>query len=195
MADLFETPAAKGEESADGMQSEDISTDMFAQDFLAQANSDENALQQGDNALQDQQSFTIKYNGEDKTLPLPELLTLAQKGMNYDKVYSKLQNQQDNSNTAENTQQSTADTDDFLQLCEKYPHLEELPPEAAQLVHSGVQPLYAYESYLAGQLKARVSALEQDAKNRTSTPGSATGIGSTAEKDPFTQGFESAGFY
>lgn len=36
--------------------------------------------------------MTIKYNGEDKALSQEEAITMAQKGMNYDKVYGELQN-------------------------------------------------------------------------------------------------------
>ena len=32
------------------------------------------------------QTFTVKYNGEEKQLTREEIISLAQKGMNYDKV-------------------------------------------------------------------------------------------------------------
>lgn len=37
-----------------------------------------------------EETFTVKYNGEEKQLSREELITAAQKGLNYDKVKSKL---------------------------------------------------------------------------------------------------------
>lgn len=37
-----------------------------------------------------EQTFRIKYNGQEQELPVSELVTLAQKGMNYDHVYGEL---------------------------------------------------------------------------------------------------------
>lgn len=37
-----------------------------------------------------EQVFKIKYNGQEQELPVSELVTLAQKGMNYDHVYGEL---------------------------------------------------------------------------------------------------------
>lgn len=37
-----------------------------------------------------EQVFKVKYNGQEQELPVSELVTLAQKGMNYDHVYGEL---------------------------------------------------------------------------------------------------------
>ncbi len=43
----------------------------------------------------EQQTLRLKYNGEEMDLPVDEVVTLAQKGMNYDKVYARAQAAQD----------------------------------------------------------------------------------------------------
>ena len=48
----------------------------------------------GETAAPDEQMFTLKYNGEEKQLPAHEVRTLAQKGMNYDKMLARLQEAQ-----------------------------------------------------------------------------------------------------
>lgn len=57
----------------------------------AQPQAIENAAPQAEQADKQPQTIKIKYNHEEKELPIDEAVLHIQKGMNYDKVYDKLQ--------------------------------------------------------------------------------------------------------
>lgn len=85
------------EETTNQSVSETTEDDGFLADELSEESQSESEETKESSKQDTPESFlNIRYNGADKSLSKEEATTLAQKGMNYDKVYGKLQELQNN---------------------------------------------------------------------------------------------------
>lgn len=138
-------------------------------------------------------AYTVKYNGEEKKLPLAELLANAQKGLNYDHVRQELelfrQRFREEGKNPEEPRQAMGGTSpenaagnapvlSFLRLLREYPDIaaETLPEQVALDISQGKDPLVSYQRYENRQLKSQLAALQQNLSNRRMSPGPAAGL-------------------
>ena len=144
--------------------------------------------------------LTIRYNGEQVTLTQEEATTLAQKGMNYDRVLRQrdalLEQMQQVDHEAIDKSRLEQDWARFIR---KYPDVrpdETLPKDVWAMLDAGVPPCEAYGDFLlahqAKQLRTLSRLLEQERKTaaaRQKSPGSSSSAsGFMADSDPFLEG-------
>lgn len=144
--------------------------------------------------------LTIVYNGEKVTLTAEQATTLAQKGMNYDRVVRQRDEllSKPQSISKEAIEQQRLE-EDWARFIKKYPDVrpdETLPKDVWALLEEGLLPCEAYAEFLlkkqAKQLSHLARLLEQERKNaaaRQKSPGSsATASGFVGDSDSFLEG-------
>lgn len=146
----------------------------------------------GENKIADnsEPSFTVKYDGVEKALSLNELLVLAQKGMNYDRVVSqrdKLKNEAVGNNSE--SEQG------FMKLFSKHPEINELPDEVYKAIAEGETPIDAYRNYenalykkQTEELTRELSALKNNEKNSAKAMSSQKDSAPQQSADDFLSG-------
>ncbi len=77
---------------------ESISTDVHSEEAESQTSEEAVSTEEQTSEAEEssQQTYTVKYNGEERELSMDELLSFAQKGMNYDKVNGQLESYKNN---------------------------------------------------------------------------------------------------
>lgn len=78
---------------------------------------------------------------------------------------------------------------EIAEFVKEYPEVKEFPQEVYDKIAAGESPLSAYRAYENRELKVRLAAMEQNAKNRKTSVGSAKGDGAGEETDDFLSGF------
>lgn len=150
-------------------------------------------------AVTEEPTYTVKYNGEQREVPLSELLVNAQKGMNYDRVVAQrdaLRALQSEAAGAKGAGPAGAQEgvrhEDFCHLAQVYPEVRSLPGAVLEAISAGEKPLEAYRAYENNILRQRVAAMEQNQRAREKAIGSLEGEGPGQGPDAFLTGFESA---
>ena len=116
----------------------------------------------------------VKFNHEEKEIPLSEAQTLIQKGMNYDKVNERLQKITETIQPEEKVDPRAKRFQDYASFLEKYPDVkpESLPKEVLTDYMERNIPLdYAYEKYTASQKSSEMDEIKLNLENKTSNPG------------------------
>lgn len=148
------------------------------------------------------EELDVKYNGEEQKLTRDQVRTLAQKGMNYDKILKdrdQLAAVMDTLAAAEGvtrsefiTKNSGGDLDSlrWKALLGKYPDLDSdcIPKEVYLAVSEGKSPIEAYQDRLIEDLTLRLKAGENLRENMEKAAGSLFSAGESP-KDDFLQGF------
>lgn len=143
--------------------------------------SDDNSKVQEEKASSDK--YAVKYNGKEYFLGIDELITNAQKGMNYDHVLRER-------DEARAKVQKDEQLNEFVELVNAYPELRKLPDEVASDIADGKKPIDAYRDYEIKVLREQVAAKEQAEKNKNA-PKSAKGVPDGNDGDSFLRGFMS----
>ena len=78
---------------------------------------------------------------------------------------------------------------EIAEFVKEYPEVKEFPQEVLDKIAAGESPLTAYRAYENRELKVRLAAMEQNAKNRKTSVGSMKGDGAGGEVDDFLSGF------
>lgn len=152
-----------------------------------------------------QDEFTVKYNGEEKKLTLSEAKTLAQKGMNYDHVLSQREDAhraldalatREGLTRAELISKIGGEDINKLRwnnLLKAYPDLqvEKIPREVFLQINDGISPLEAYQSHLISELNQKLATKEQARVNSERAIGSLQSDGD-GYRDSFLEGFYGA---
>lgn len=147
-------------------------------------------------AALEEPTYTVKYNGEQREVPLSELLVHAQKGMNYDRVVAQRDAlralQKEAAGAGPAGAQEGVRHEDFCHLAQVYPEVNALPGPVLEAIGAGEKPLEAYRAYENSVLRQRVAAMEQNQRAREKAIGSLEGEGPGQGPDAFLTGFESA---
>lgn len=139
--------------------------------------------------------FILKHLDRTLNVGRDEVIKLAQKGLDYDRVkakYSELSEQKNQgSNAQEVSQEVLTDEDgeastrakrdaDFSEFIERMPEVsaEDIPREVWAEVAEGKSLLMAYALHENGRLKAELSALRQNRSNREASVSSRSSEGS-----------------
>ena len=151
-----------------------------------------------DEAEEEEEKITVKYNGEERDITVDEAKNLAQKGMNYDHIFSERESahraldalaaREGLSRAQLIKRASGEDLHDLLWrgLVEKYPELsaEDIPDAVFHSVAKGMRPIEAYQEHLIAKLRQELSSKESGRK----TIGSLSGVGDEV-RDEFLEGF------
>lgn len=78
----------------------------------------------------------------------------------------------------------------FPEVEEKYPDINDFPPEMLDGLEKGLSPLEAYQGYLISEQQRASRIAMKDKQNKARMVGSARGTANTIEKDPFLSGLE-----
>jgi hypothetical protein len=126
------------------------------------------------------EKYTIKYNGNLIEMTIDELKANAQKGLNYDRVKAQ----------RDMLAQREGLSGVYLEFLEAYPEVNPLsiPQEVWDAANREGNLLSAYRAFENRQLKAKITAMEQNLKNKKSAIGSAGTSGDAGHMDPFLAG-------
>lgn len=147
------------------------------------------------------EELTLKFYGQELRLPRADVVALAQKGLDYDKVRAERDALRGGAPAAGESlpepgapweQQREQQRRGLLELLGEYPELRALPPAVVSRIRAGETPLSAYRAYELAALRAELAARRADDKNRAAAVGSAASLGKSARRDPFEEGFDSA---
>ncbi|MBC8529717.1 hypothetical protein H8699_09780 [Christensenellaceae bacterium NSJ-44] len=130
---------------------------------------------------EEQARYIVKYNGQEMEMGLEELITNAQKGLNYDHVKGERDALR---------AQLAGGEDGFAALARAYPDLQKLPEAVAAAIAKGAAPLEAYREYENQMLREELARSRQETRNRALSLGSVSGEGA-GEADDFLSGFDS----
>lgn len=111
----------------------------------------------GDDGHEDEPKYKVKYNGEEKEIPVSELVTFAQKGMNYDHVKDELEK------LRTETGASKKEIETITKALQKYGY-EGTPTEIAEVLQAKAQevPVEDYRQQQAELERQRQEELEND---------------------------------
>ena len=138
-------------------------------------------FEEGLSGREDERRYTVKYNGQEMEMGLHDLITNAQKGMNYDHVKGERDALR---------ARLAGEEDGFAALARAYPDLQKLPEAVAQALAGGEEPLAAYRAYENQMLREELARTRQENRNRALSLGSVSGEGA-GEADDFLSGFDS----
>jgi len=150
-------------------------------------------------------SLKVKYNGESRMLSYDEAVTLAQKGMNYDRIkeqLEKLKNSPENDISESRFSELRKEIDslrareiadkkwsEFKRDHAEYENYFGLPEEVRERVALGTELDAAYAFYENKILKTKLRQIEQNQRNKDAAPGSLGSSGNTEAADDFLKGF------
>ncbi|MCL2409441.1 MAG: hypothetical protein FWC96_07485 [Oscillospiraceae bacterium] len=131
--------------------------------------------------------YKLKHLGREYNIPLPEVLSLAQKGMDYDRIRARADSLMLESTAlpGEPPNQGAARRDsEILEFISVYRDVtpEDIPPEIWEEVNQGRSLLSAYQGYENRQLKAMIEAGARDQENRQRSTGSRATAGNSRER-------------
>ena len=167
-------------------------TDPEHQDGAAEREEQENApsQQEGGAAADQPERFTLKNRDETRQVTREELVALAQKGWDYDKV----RQERDQLRAAQARQsrplpgigpllrqvkeEGAARQREVERFYRTYPQVDpsRIPPQVWDGVRSGDSLTDAYTRYENGRLKQELAAMQQNERNRSLSPGSLSGV-------------------
>ncbi len=150
----------------------------------------------------EEETITVKFNGEEKTLTRADARALAQKGMNYDHIYAQ---REDAHHILDGLAgKEGLSRDEFISRCkgedltalrwsrllDKFPDLAvaDIPHSVFLAVGQGENPIEAYQNHLIEELKLQLGHEKSLAENSQKAIGSLKGAGK-AESDDFLEGF------
>ncbi|MCL2401952.1 MAG: hypothetical protein FWC90_04845 [Oscillospiraceae bacterium] len=131
--------------------------------------------------------YKLKHLGREYNIPLPEVIALAQKGMDYDRIRARadsLMLESAGSTGAPPNQEGTRRDSEILEFISVYRDVtpEDIPPEIWEEVNQGRSLLSAYQGYENRQLKALIEAGTRDQENRRRSTGSRATAGNSRER-------------
>jgi len=152
--------------------------------------SDEDAPETGDAA--EEERFTLKHLGQEFDVSRVELITLAQKGKDYDRIRARAdalaaaQNANHSASSADSAHDEYCDRRDgeIQEFVSEYGGVspEDIPPEVWSEVLRGRPLLGAYQAFENRALKARIMADMQNHENRLRSTGSRATAGKAQER-------------
>jgi hypothetical protein len=156
-----------------------------------------------------EERYKLKYLGQELDVSREELITLAQKGKDYDRIRDRADMLMDtirkmgveaagaDSGGAERFPEDPEDEGsgeatgyvlrreyDISEFCEEYRDVDprEIPQEVWANVSAGMSLLNAYQGYENRRLKAEIAAERKQSENRARTTGSRQSAGSIASR-------------
>lgn len=176
-----------------GLEAQDVSAAWEDERPLCEAQS---PAPQADSQPEEER-FTLKHLGQEQSVSRQELLTLAQKGMDYDRIRGKLDAARsappdeglvDAGEAAENHEPPPGERarqaqDDrrngFLEFFRSRPDVtaEDIPASVFKAVQAGQSLTAAYSVYENALLRSEISALKKGEENRLRAAGSAASQG------------------
>ena len=148
------------------------------------------------------EGITVKYNGEMRSLTPDEAKTYAQKGMNYDRIFT----QREDAHRALDViaAQRGVSRNELLagikgekipdirwrNLLREYPDLDvkSIPEKVYLQIGKGLTPIEAYQKHLIEELNLKLSAKSKNEENRSRAVGSMASDGK-GQYDAFLEGF------
>lgn len=175
--------------------------ELEAQDVSAAWEDDSPLCDDANSATQDdgqpeEERFTLKHLGQEQSVSRQELLTLAQKGMDYDRIRGKLDaarsappdalsdggeagSDHEPAPGERARQAQDARSQGFLEFFRSRPDVaaEDIPASVFKAVQAGQSLTAAYSMYENRLLKSEIAALKKGEENRLRTAGSAASEG------------------
>ena len=147
------------------------------------------------------ETIPVKYNGERKDIPISEAITLAQKGMNYDKMLAR--QARESEAIGRLAERAGLSREEYLamlergedakdaswrQLLREYPDAE-VNDDFHRRVDAGEQPYGLYQKQLIESLREQLGEKSKSAENRRRAIGPAHGDAEEEVRDAFLEGF------
>lgn len=136
------------------------------------------------------EDFTLKHLGETHRVSREEVITLAQKGMDYDRIRQKHDHlaQAGNGETDIGAEASRRQ-DDIKGFMTAYPEVtpEDIPQQVWGAVNAGETLVSAYARYENRQLKLQLEAEKKNLENLRRGAGSRASAGAGEKTDPLDQ--------
>ncbi len=126
------------------------------------------------------QSFTLKHLGAVRNVGRDEVITLAQKGLDYDRIRGKYDAVVQTDTTALKRQEEIRE---FLGEYGTGIDPKSIPNEVWQSVAGGKTLLSAYQAWELNKLRAESGALKKSTENKTRSAGSRFSFGSVKPRD------------
>lgn len=152
----------------------------------------------------EQPFLTVKYDGEERPLTKEEAKSLAQKGLNYERVLGQRDSfaaraKELEAMLASSPAEGQRLQEDWLRFLAQYPDIkpeQQLSPEVWQRMEEGASPAEAYATFLnerlaeqLAEVKAALSRAQKQNETRQKSPGSNASVtGFAAGADPFLEG-------
>jgi len=134
----------------------------------------------------EEERFTLKYMGQEHSVSRDEVTSLAQKGMDYDRIRGRLEAASNGDASEEEPalgdrarQAENARSQGFLEFFRSRPDVtaEDIPASVFKAVRAGESLTAAYSMYENKVLKSELSALKKGEENRRKAASAATSVG------------------
>jgi len=141
-------------------------------------------------------SFTLKHLGETRTVGRDEVITLAQKGLDYDRIRRKYDetsarpsrmNAPVSAQEDETTAKRQAEIREFLAEYGTEVDPQTIPAEVWQSVADGRTLLAAYQAWELKRLRLESRAEQKNSENKTRSAGSRLSLETMKPRDAITE--------